>query len=376
MTNDEARQNVAKLLEKAGIPHEIRVARKCLNFCKSHANSHIHVETENIVYSAMPQDSSEEKYREVDQMVSFYQEYKVNTFTGVQLSLNVPIECKCREQVSYFAFPLESQKSASFPIGSDFAGSRYFASLYGSFKPLLKLPTARITQAKEKNGTPNVISQENLMYNAGGALYDFIHFALSQHAGYFRTPEDILKLFTQWTTMQTALKSCDWYKTHQLLKNVSVKRCNQFNKDVFGGSCIYHMVLAHLPIVCISGPLFSVKLDKLCNVIGFKECPYVTTSIRKQGWPGSARFLLLDKTPEVPVVVTSLSGLERILKIGLAWFESIADVLTTQPNEKMVKWPLETIVRSYFWQQKEMVAFDSRFYHLEDGEIDGLYERR
>src|SRR5438067_2218659 len=102
-TNREASRRVTALLEQAGIPLELQVAKVCKDFYASHTRPKaVRVNSETIVYST---SATESDYRQVDRNVQIYEEFQVGQLTGIQLMVNMPIECKHRKNIECFAFP-------------------------------------------------------------------------------------------------------------------------------------------------------------------------------------------------------------------------------------------------------------------------------
>lgn len=321
----EAKEQVKKLLKQAGITLEIEVRGLCNKFCQSHNKpAQVFVSTEKVVYAP---SFSEEKYREVDQRVQVYDEFEADQFTGIQLIVNLPIECKYRADTEAFGFsaPSSSNLHRRFAISGSLAGSTYFSLLHNSCSCLSALQSFDIILVKIKKGkTPKGIHEENLIYNAAGSLYDFVLFDLEEFKGNAQNYSLVEELFENFRgylrrhhyVWLFVLR--DWID-----KEIKLEQCDKFNQEYFGGSRSYHSIIAHLPIICINGPLYHVKLDSELNIEDFEEIPFLTTSIRKQGWPGSIDIGLLCKDPVVPVVVTNPNGLNNVLEIGFKWYQEI-----------------------------------------------------
>jgi hypothetical protein len=96
-----------------------------------------------------------------------------------------------------------------------------------------------------------------------------------------------------------------------------------------------------LPIVCVNGPIYSVKWEPSSDVRNFTEIPCCLTSIRKHGWPGKAYDGLLMPRPEVPAIVTNPANLQSVLELGHGWSQEIRRILTTESPEIFDSWPLE-----------------------------------
>ncbi len=358
-----AEERIRGLLERAGIPLEIKVRSICNKFCQSKSKlDPINVSTEKVVYAP---SSSEEKYREIDQRVQIYDEFKVGELGGIQLMVNLPVECKYRVDIEAFGFATPSSSGnicEKLVISGSPAGSTYFSCLHNSYSCLSELHPFDIVLAKIKGGiTPESIHGEKLIYNAAGSLYDFILFDLEdfrENVGNNPTVDELFEKF------QNYLREHQYYWRHVLrrwiVEEISSEQYERFNQKYFGDSHLYHTIIAYLPIVCINGPLYHVVLDSELNVEGFKEVSFLATSIRKQGWPGLIAIELLCKDPVVPVVVTNPSGLNNILEIGFEWYQMIKNLLQVIPRTIVRRWPLES-------------AFFRKVYNLYAGKESSRY---
>jgi len=366
----EAEKQIKKFLEKAGIPLQIRTGDLCNRFCQSHAKSgQTSITTERVVYAP---SSSEEKQREIDQRVQIYEELKVDELTGIQLMVNLPIECKYRADMEAFGFATPSPFGnihTKFPISGEFAGSIYFGLLRKSCSCLSELHPFDIALVKIEEGkTPKGIHKENLIYNTAGSLYDFIQFDLEEYKGDVRNGPIVEELFQNF---QSYLLKHGYYWSQVLRdwidKEVVLEECERYNKKRFSDSRIHHTVIAHLPIVCIDSPLYNVRLGPRMNIEGFEDVPFLTTSIRKQGWPGSVAIELLRRDPVVPVVVTNPSGLTSILEIGYEWYQDIKRILLGATRTAVRRAALESVFFQkvyHIYAETESIRYRS---DLDDG---------
>ena len=359
ISKTQAINRVKGLLKQAGIPLEIKIGNICKKFCQSQdVSDQVHITAEKIVYSPSP---SEEIYREIDQRVQIYEEFEVDNLTGVQLIVNLPIECKYRTDVELFGFPYMSPWDIhkGFAIHGNFAGSEYFRSLHVSYTCLSKLHPADIILVEIKEGkTPCKVDKEDLLYKAAASLYDFILFDLTPSEAEMHREDSLIDDLGLFEDFQAYLHKRHYVWSSVLrdwIKKIDTEMCNLFNEKYFKGTRIYFNITAHLPIICVNGPLYRVRLDSNFNIKGFEETLYLTTSIRKQGWPRLARIGLLSLTPEVPVIVTNPIGLKSVLEIGFKWYQDIRNSLVIAPGEVVKRWALESAFfkRVYLYYIKE-----------------------
>lgn len=346
--NKQAADHVKNLLEQAGAPLELRVASICENFCdETTVSENVHLDAEKLVYEPF---NSEEGYREVDQRVQFYEEFEVNDNTGIQLIVDIPIECKFRKDIEYFAFPDTNSKfHEGFPIYGDLSGSIYFSSLRESYHNLGRLGTSIISSIEIKSSqTPKQIHKENLIYKAAGALYDYVLFDAQQDMSNSDSKAQKilsdLKLLDKFKRYLNENRYAWWSVIRSWLSSIDPSIVNQVNQKYFVGSCIYFEIKAQLPIVCVNGSIHRVDWDPTSGIQGFVPLKYCLASIRKQGWPGPLRFKLVRRTPELPVVVTNPDSLKATLELAFNWYESIRLKLSSANPDVISRWLTEHIL--------------------------------
>jgi hypothetical protein len=339
--NEPATRQVKNLLEQAGVPLELQAAGICTKFSDTNDRPReLAVMSEKLVY--MPSTAVHE-YREVDQLVSIYEEFELGKLTGIQLQLKMPIECKYRSDVECFAFQVaEGNVHFGFPVVSSFTGSQLWRNIRTSYKSLENLSVSNITLMEIEAGrTPRRVHKENLIYNAAGSLYDFIIFDESLEYPTADAPE-VERLFTEFQNHLGEKYYAWWSTLLRWIESIGAENVDSFNARYFGNSRIYHLVSAHMPIVCVNGPIYGVKWNASSGIQSFAEIPYCVTSIRKRGWPGGTRFKLATFSSEAPVILTNISGLESVLDLGLTWFNSIRESLSESDSEAETRWALES----------------------------------
>jgi len=283
------------------------------------------------------------EYREIDQVVQLYEEFDVDERTGIQLVFNIPVECKYRSDVEYFAFPLPMLRPHTFPVTSDLAGSDYFRSLAGTDRILQSIPLADLSLVQIEGGrTPKMIHKENVIYNAASALYDFVLFNLRRYGTPMSDDPLLQELFESFQGYLNRHHYAWWMVLGEWMRENVSCRAEDFNERYFGGHRLHHVVVIHLPIVCVSGDLFQVHGGELSEIAGFAKINACVTRIRKHGWPGDARFTLLARGAEVPVVVTNPAGLTGVLNIAITWFSNVRAMLK-RANPSVKAWAVEAM---------------------------------
>lgn len=344
-SNTDATNRVKTLLEQAGIPLELEVSGICSEFCASHLDANI--SSDRIIYSIA---DTMDTYREVDQNVQIYKEFEINDFTKVQLIANIPIECKYRKDIEVFAFPLIKEDSyRRFPVYSDFCGSAFFRILSNAYNSCFELPLTSIVLLEVEAGqTPKKVHNENLIYNAAGALYDFIKFDLSAEEGIGLPYPDLLvdelglvKEFKAYLSEKRYLWN---HVLNSWISSFAEQKCSLFKNRYYGGNPPYHRLCTHLPVVCVNGPIYSTEWSAQNRIESFHEIPFCFTVFRKHGWPGLAYSGLMTRSPEVPAIVTNARNLQKVLEIGFNWYKEVYEGLIGAPKEVLDRWPIEACV--------------------------------
>jgi hypothetical protein len=363
-SNTDATNRVKTLLEHAGIPLELEVSGICSEFCASHLDANI--SSDRIIYSSV---DTMDTYREVDQNVQIYKEFEVNDFTKVQLIANISIECKYRKDIEVFAFPLIKEDCyRRFPVHSGFCGSAFFRILRNAYNSCSELPLASTVLLEVEAGqTPKKVHSENLIYNAAGALYDFIKFDLSAEEEIELTYSDLLvdelgllKEFEAYLSEKRYLWN---HVLNSWISSLAEQKCSLFKERYYGGNPPYHHLCTHLPVVCVNGPIYSTKWSAQNRIESFHEIPFCFTVIRKHGWPGLAYSGLMTRSPEVPAIVTNARNLQKVLEIGFNWYKEIYEGLIGAPKEVLDRWPIEACVfqrvMRYFHQKETESGYRS-----------------
>jgi hypothetical protein len=369
LSNQGSIDRVKSLLEQAGLPLELSVEKICEDFCSSKSSiEELLLTSEKLVYATHDNPGD---YREIDRVVSIYEEFPVSELNGIQLKVNVPIECKYRRDLEVFAFPLGGGSPyRRFPLHSILSGSQYFASLLDAFSFFAKIPFCDIRFLEIKGGeSPQKVYEENLAYNAAGALYDFI---LTEATNDGQGKIEFESEFIEETNLVTEFSEYiekthfPWeFVVNKWIFDVSKEQCDMFNAKYFEGKCVYHYIGSHLPVICLNAPIYLTTWTNASGIEKFEEVPYCMSSIRKHGWPGLASSGLLSMNPEVPVIITNSTNLERVLELGCDWHKELHMRLASVPVEITDRWALESslssAISSELGKQESQMAYRSDF---------------
>ena len=186
---------------------------------------------------------------------------------------------------------------------------------------------------------PQKIHAENLVYNAGAALYDFIKFDLEGELEEESYEGKIIQHMRLVERFEQYLKKNHyaWFSAMQrwMRENLTDTSVEEYNRRL-GEGRMYYRIIGHIPIVCLNGPLWSFRAGK------FKPLESLLTRVRIPNWPGRLRRELIRYTAEAPLVVTNLSGLPRILRESLEWFLSLEAGLKSSNSKIKKRWHLES----------------------------------
>jgi len=284
--------------------------------------------------------------REIDHFVHFYQELEIDKNTGVQLILNVPIECKNRKNCESFSF-IEEQKldiPYNFIISSTMNGSEYFKNLIDSMSIFSPLKPSLISILEIENGkNPKKTFDEQIVYNAGTSLYDFIQFDLAQQQESDNDNTIVNILFKEFNKYLSQ-EHYAWWSVFRdwITNNISNAVCDDYNKAVFKNGRIYYGITAYLPLLCINGPIYNVKLDSKMKINGFKPVKFVLHQIRKKGWPMDIEMNVLINSLDSPIIITNPYGLLSTLKLISEWFKWMRHIILNASTQQKRRWPLES----------------------------------
>lgn len=360
LQNTEAKERVINLLEHAGIPLELQVATICNKFCSSMPPESIYANSSQWVYST-PENPNE--VREIDQVVELASSSITSTETcRIEVSVKLPIECKYRKNSEYFAFPSgNTYLHMRFPAYA--LGLRFLPGcedILQSYKNMFNVPKTALTTLKIEDGQKPVgVHEENLIYNATGALYDFISFDLQQeHFAITELREKAEKTIEALTLLPMVGKE-DWnwnivkgeeaVVRELIQKIVSPKMATVFNDHLRNQLTKFDpMVLAseeiklYIPIVCVNGPIYYADWVSEPEDKDFYEIEYALTSIRRRNWPDKkVRMGMEYRHPEVPVIVTNPAHLEKVLETVSTWLQDMDKILNQIINEHEDNLPLE-----------------------------------
>lgn len=340
-----ATERALRLLEESGALLEQRVSNECLEFVRAtHKKRGLRVSSDSVTYGL---DTQQDPLRQIDQCVGIYKEFILDNSTGVAFRLEIPIEAKSRRDVEVVGIDYaQDSYRPRMPITGFMQGSLLSGAVVDllpfSTLPLLHPVLMEITDGS----TPKKIVDENLVYKAGSAIYDFIRFEIQPESNESEAPADgsaeestIIKKMGLVSRFEKYLAENHyvwWGVINSWMRsNLSDALATEFVRRLPAGRLYYGMD-ACFPILCINGPLWRYSGPKIL------ECNALLTRVRVRGWPGRLRQQLLRYTAEAPLIVTNPKGLMSLLQEASRWFLKVEERLKCADKRTKQRWQLES----------------------------------
>jgi hypothetical protein len=386
--SDSAANRVRELLTESGLPLEIDVQARCRLLVNSGQATHpdFSLTSARLVYTGHHVDGPP---REVDQCVTITAEIDLSDTVIIQIFLVIPIECKRRANVEVFGFPylgssgeptvvylMQRSKerpalrylkglpraTATSPVFTTLVGSLLADRLVQGASQLTSgEPVVALTLLEIENGQKPVrVHKENLIYNAGAELYDFIYrdiHPMSKHDMDYSVrralDNNTLQSLTDLCT-RLALPRGLRAKWHHVLDFIEEEvNIGDFNTRFFSAgveglsSAIAFPVFIYLPIVCLDSSLFLVQTAHDNKITEFEERHQLITAIRPRWWPEQLGYYTVVPASESLLTVTNPVGLSRILEDLLEWFSSLVELLAQASKEEVERLPVEASIFNY-----------------------------
>jgi hypothetical protein len=331
-----AHNHVIRLLQDSGALLETQAAEACSRFVRAtHQKKGISVSTESVTYG---RDTEESPLRQIDQRVQMYKEFILDERTGVQSILSIPVEVKYRKDVEVFGinYPQKSYRPRM-PTTGFFHGSQLSKTLLWTL--LDEIVLAQPIFLDITNGTiPRKVHEDNVAYNAAGALYDFIRFELQReeevtsYEGKIISDMRLLQRFEKYL----GKKHYAWWSVIYawIKENLTNVLAEEFNRRV-GGGRVYYGLNVHVPVLIVNGPVWRYKPPAI------EPCGALLTRVRVPRWPGTLRQFLIRYTAEAPLVITNTDGLPRVLRLCMKWFRDTENTMKQADKQMLARWPIE-----------------------------------
>jgi hypothetical protein len=354
LENSNELERVKALLAQTGYPLEVRVAAVCEAFddwsdvAWSNAASKGHAP---FVYR------NGDVLREVDRLLEMhtYTEIANDEGYGLAIALTVPIECKHRETMAVFGFPVPDQKQASLPVFSSYTPSGLFQALRGRTPPFEQQTPCIVTMLEKDTKGWKKSAKEDLFHNAGSSLYDAITYQMTPDAAYAPTwiPStanltDLIESIPQHTFL-------DFDRVvRSRLRDTPPERAKHLDEVV--GEFHDLAVEIIMPVVAVDMPLYRVSLGVNGDIEGIEPASWLTTYQRVGKGLTSYQDQLLDPTLELPVIVVHVDTLDALLKRLVAWCSELVEIIYSADEKLWQRVLLETAV---FWGARNRKAAHS-----------------
>ncbi len=353
--NVGARDHVQALLAESGVLLEARVARVCQRLVTVYdGHQGMILRTEQLVYGST---FSDQPLREIDQLVTMYQEFELSNAVGIQLLLNVPIEAKHRRGAQVFGVEVDGSRpsSGALPVAGGLARSTLVREFVATQLPDFMMHDALRRFAVllfKDDGAPWKHSDESLIYKAAASLYDFIRASASEH----ESPNATLRateagLIDEFDEFLQATHYPSWV-ARRWARDLPLERAKAYSESVIGTGPLYHMIDIYCPLVCMDAPAYAVELDGVGEATAFDERAALLTSVRVAGWPFPPGASLARQGPEAITTIVTFDGLEPALKDLVDLFGRIKSSLAGANEDDVARAVLE---------QDFLTAVDERY---------------
>ena len=171
--NNGALEYLKSELLRSGVPFEASVAADCRRFAGVNRQN-ISVDSARLIYGTVDEGTA---MREVDQCVSFYKEISLAGVVGLQVVLQVAIECKARSGLRAFGFRVDDDAHPSSPMIAmcSFAHAQHIQDAAIKSVADITLPVNALALLVDPQGKGQLkVSDENLIYKGASALLDFV----------------------------------------------------------------------------------------------------------------------------------------------------------------------------------------------------------
>lgn len=343
--NPEAVGRVSALLNESGAPSEARIAAICQRLVTLYdGHQAMTVRTESLVYGDL---STGQPLREIDQVVSLYQEFELSDRYGIQLQLNVPIESKWRRGAQVFGVEVDGTKVSpgALPVNAEFGRTRL---MMRSILPHLpnfmidqELRRVAVLLFKEDMQTPARVLDENLVYKAAASLHDFIRTSLQDYESDAVRESDALD--------RTLMEFEDYLeKNHYWAPQVARPWLSDLPDSRFAEHAeaprterrMMYPVTVFCPILCSDAPMFEVALHGE-DTPAYNACGILLTSARVPGWPLPSGLAMATNATGAVITIVNLQGLEQVLIDLVEYFGRLRESLRTITATDIAKLFLE-----------------------------------
>ena len=342
LEHEAVRERVEQLLESGGRPLENRVAVVCSDFSRSKCDGSFYMFSQPVVYQSVFEPTA---FHEIDQCLKVAKTLQIGQRV-VEAVLEIPIECKHRDNVRVFGFRQASGVKwdlSAFPILTPLSGSRFtddLSSINPSVKQTYGISTVTLLKFSDAM-TPTGKYQEQLIEKTIRGLYDFIMldpFGWDEER--LGAPIRDMSLLDQFR--ESAKLSSDpvqWLFPCRWASNLPAETAREFRARC----AVPHIDFVRFvfPIVCTDADLHNVECDEDGSIKGIEKVPIVLAATRLMNWPARSWRFLLRRRPEALAVVANVNHLADALASALDWYDEGCSRLQARSEDELVRAPLE-----------------------------------
>ena len=331
LSNPDAVNHIKHVLHTSGVPLETQVARICdqterwLPLAGAESTSFT---AGRLLYGESPMETA---LREVDQGLMTQGFLQLGDTLDLSVELHILIECKHRDELAVFGFPAHSRRPPPLtpPMLCDFAFAKVLHTITDTMTLFVPDRLGTLALLSNMDKKPRV-AEEQLIYKAGGSLYDCIRFhtvGLTEPAMdpliaqlglverfHATNPEP---LFDWWTTVRA------WMHAH-LTEDDYAAFAQAYTADL---PAHIPTLAVFLPLVCVDAPLYTVTTDDQGAIDTFVPQSYLLTTLRVPHWPGHLQPYLVQAMPEALITVVDVTALDAFLADVAQWWHTLATAL-------------------------------------------------
>lgn len=303
------RAEMKNILERSGVPLEVRASRIVAEFCRARLHSYMRAAALGPVAW---RETEESAYRELDGAAVF-QESLVFDDIQVSVSGSVLIEVKYRQGIEYFAFA--GPQKVRLPLASNASFSETVARLYRDDFPTFDV--ARLTGIRSPESTKGASkrdnAEENICYNVAASIADVVRY--TERSGRFPLLEPVLERVTDLGLVRRFNEFVgdepDWRPLlTQFFQQIPPSEHSQF---LSGPIKQHHVYLKlYVPMLVVNGPITFVDMSLDGTISGFRSVDYVLVGERLASWPPREPFVGMGH--QFPLLVVSIETLERAME--------------------------------------------------------------
>ena len=355
-------EQAKRLLTRSGVPLEVRVAQLCQDFVTAHTEKTpgLSVSADRIIYY---RDVTADTPREIDRLVSLDVWINLGNEQYWTLNLYIPIECKYRENLECFGFPVEnfSDSLIHYPIFSE-TGSTMSQYICNSIPNLIynePVSFIRFIEFETKGNSINLkklYTDDDHIFKTGLSLYDYIKTQIPPVPKYYE--DDVLENMDvinhkAYTAAHPKTMSRTWSSSkNDIINTHSIDDFRNYNQRRFDNHKPMFHTDIYFPIMCINSPIHLLKFNDDHSISSFESKDFLLTGIIVPSWPEATPYYIDNPVKESLMLLTNPEGLPLILNSLYNWFLEIVALINS--NQEIIEQvPLERAIYQYVLEKSK-----------------------